>query len=159
MALELRLNSCEMAFSWNQTAVLLSSACRLHPALVPAFSPRLPRPPLCPSPHPSPLRRLDGVLLMAVVINSYLLSVHISPYIPLSSWLSIHLPPNHFLFTAIYPPHLHPTQSFPTPSARLSLSALPFCSSVTLPSLRSPAFFIVKRQKAQKGFLIKAGCC
>lgn len=47
------------------------------------------------------LRRLSGVLLMAVVINSYLLSVHISPSLPLSTLLSICLSPYHFLFNAI----------------------------------------------------------
>lgn len=47
------------------------------------------------------LRRPTGVSLMAVVINSYLLSVHISPSLPLSTLLSICLSPYHFLFTAI----------------------------------------------------------
>lgn len=121
--------------------------------------------------HPPPLafpllslspRRLPGVLLMAVVINSYLLSVHISPYIPLSTLLSIYLPSYHFPFSAI---------SFSLPSSlRLNLfplppQTLPLCIAILClcnpnpPSILCLFFFIVKRQKAQKGFLIKAGCC
>lgn len=101
------------------------------------------------------LRRLTGVLLMAVVINSYLLSVHISPYIPLSSLLSIYLPSYHFLFSAI---------SFSLPSSlRLNLfplppQTLPLCIAILClcnpnpPSILCLFFLLLKGRKHKRGF-------
>lgn len=68
------------------------------------------------------LRRWAGVLLMAVVINSYLLSVHIFPSIPLSTLLSICLSPYHFPFSTI-------SLSLPSLSPSLSLHITSLCPS------------------------------
>lgn len=68
------------------------------------------------------LRRWAGVLLMAVVINSYLLSVHIFPSVPLSTLLSICLSPYHFPFSTI-------SLSLPSLSPSLSLHITSLCPS------------------------------
>lgn len=75
------------------------------------------------------LRRQVGVLLMAVVINSYLHSVHIFPSVPLSTLLSICLSPYHFPFSTI-------SLSLPSPSPSLSLHITSLCpSNPALPPL------------------------
>ena len=89
------------------------------------------------------LRRLTGVLLMAVVINSYLLSVHISPSLPLSTLLSICLSPYHFLFTAI---SLSLSLTLSLSTLFLFLFALPLSIPLTLPS---PPFPLVSLLKAE----------
>lgn len=94
------------------------------------------------------LRRLTGVLLMAVVINSYLLSVHISPSLPLSTLLSICLSPYHFLFTAI---SLSLSLTLSLSTLFLFLFALPLSIPLTLPP-SLPSRFIVKGRKHKRGF-------